>query len=103
MLSEPSYRTKARVWRRHLSTKWSTAPNQWEAEMREYQYERSFKAPFSEDETVSILAHVAPTELRQSIFMHSDALDTYSKIRSYIEQYLITIMFGKDRKVHSLD
>ena len=55
--------------------------------MREY--ERSFKTPFSEDEKVSILAHIAPKELQQSIFMHSDALDTYAKIREYIEQYLI--------------
>ena len=94
-LSEPSYRTKAWVWRRHLSNpnfpsdidKWSTALHHWESEMREY--ERSFKTPFSEDEKVSILAHIAPKELQQSIFMHSDALDTYAKIREYIEQYLI--------------
>ena len=41
-LSEPSYRTKAWVWRRHLSnpqftqdlTQWSTALHQWEAELR---------------------------------------------------------------------
>lgn len=55
--------------------------------MREY--ERTFRAPFAEDEKVSILAHVARKELQQSIFMHSDALDTYGKIRVYIEQYLI--------------
>lgn len=44
---------------------------------------------FAEDEKVSIIAHVAPKELQQSIFTHSDALNTYAKIRDYIEQYLI--------------
>ncbi|CAL1148944.1 unnamed protein product, partial [Cladocopium goreaui] len=43
----------------------------------------------TKEEKISILAHVAPAELQQSIFMHSDALDTYAKIRDYIEQYLI--------------
>ena len=61
--------------------------HQWEAELREF--DRTYKTAFSEDEKVSILAHVAPKELQQSIFMHSDALDNYSKIREYIEQYLI--------------
>lgn len=61
--------------------------HQWEAELREF--ERTYKTAFSEDEKVSILAHVAPKELQQSIFMHSDALDNYGKIREYIEQYLI--------------
>ena len=94
-LSEPSYRTKAWVWRRHLSNpnfpkdmnNWSTALHQWESELREF--ERTSKSVFSEEEKVSILAHVAPPELQQSIFMHSDALGTYAKIRDYIEQYLI--------------
>ena len=94
-LSEPSYRTKAWVWRRHLSnpqftqdlTQWSTALHQWESELREF--EREYKTPFSEQEKISILAHVAPKELQQTIFMHSDALDSYDKIRSYIEQFLI--------------
>ena len=95
LLSEPAHRTKAWVWRRHLSnptfpsdiSQWSTALHQWEAELREF--ERTHKTAFSEDEKVSILAHVAPKELQQSIFMHSDALDNYGKIREYIEQYLI--------------
>ena len=95
LLSEPAHRTKAWVWRRHLSnptfpsdiSQWSTALHQWEAELREF--ERTYKTAFSEDEKVSILAHVAPKELQQSIFMHSDALDNYGKIREYIEQYLI--------------
>ena len=94
-LSEPSYRTKAWVWRKHLSNPnfpsdmatWSTALHQWESELREY--ERMFKTPFSEDEKVSILAHVSPKELQQSIFMHSDALNSYSKMREHIEQYLV--------------
>ena len=95
LLSEPAHRTKAWVWRRHLAnptfpseiSQWSTALHQWEAELREF--ERTYKTAFSEDEKVSILAHVAPKELQQSIFMHSDALDSYNKIREYIEQYLI--------------
>ncbi|CAL1126527.1 unnamed protein product [Cladocopium goreaui] len=53
------------------------------------EFERTSKSVFSEEEKVSILAHVAPPELQQSIFMHSDALGTYAKIRDYIEQYLI--------------
>ena len=48
-----------------------------------------FKTLFSEDEKVSILAHVSPKELQQSIFMHSDALNSYSKMREHIEQYLV--------------
>eukprot|EP00439_Symbiodinium_sp_Y106_P086239 s1099_g32.t1 len=68
-------------------SQWSTALHRWEAELREF--DRTYKTAFSEDEKVSILAHVAPKELQQSIFMHSDALDNYSKIREYIEQYLI--------------
>ena len=32
---------------------------------------------------------MAPKEFRQSIFTHSDALNTYAKVRDYIEQYLI--------------
>ena len=95
VLSEPAHRTKAWVWRRHLSNptfptdlgQWSTALHQWEAELREF--ERTFKTPFSSDEKISIIAHVAPKELQQSIFTHSDALDTYDKIRNYVEQYLI--------------
>ena len=94
-LTEPAYRTKAWVWRRHLSNpnfpkdinSWSSALHQWESELREF--ERTTKSAFSEEEKISILAHVAPAELQQSIFMHSDALDTYAKIRDYIEQYLI--------------
>ena len=94
-LSEPAYRTKAWVWRRHLANPnfpsdpalWSSALHQWESELREF--ERAFKTPMSEEEKISIIAHVAPKELQQSIFMHSDALDTYGKIRGYIEQYLI--------------
>ncbi|CAL1169149.1 unnamed protein product [Cladocopium goreaui] len=94
-LSEPSYRTKAWVWRKHLSNPnfpsdiatWSTALHQWESELREY--ERMFRTSFSEDEKVSILAHASPKELQQSIFMHSDALNSYSKMRNYIEQHLV--------------
>lgn len=94
-LSEPAHRTKAWVWRKHLSNPsfptdiamWSSALHQWESELREY--ERMFKTPFSEDEKISILAHVSPKELQQSIVMHSDALDTYFKIREYIEHYLV--------------
>ena len=94
-LSEPSYRTKACVWRKHLSNPnfppdiatWSTALHQWESELREY--EKMFTTPFSEDEKVSVLAHVSPKELQQSIFMHSDALNSYSKMRNYIEQHLV--------------
>lgn len=94
-LSEPAYRTKAWVWRKHLSNPnfptdiamWSSALHQWESELREY--ERTFKTPFSEDEKIAILAHVSPKELQQSIFMHSDALNTYDKMREYIEQYLV--------------
>ena len=66
---------------------WSTALHQWESELREF--ERTSTSGFSEEDKVSILAHVAPPELQQSIFMHSDALGTYAKIRDYIEQYLI--------------
>ena len=95
LLSEPAHRTKAWVWRRHLAnptfpsdiSQWSTALHQWEAELREF--ERTYKTVFSQDGKVSILAHVAPKELQQSIFMHSDALDSYEKIREYVEQYLI--------------
>ena len=94
-LSEPSYRTKAWVWRKHLSNPnfpsdiatWSTALHQWESELCEY--ERMFRTSFSEDEKVSILAHASPKELQQSIFMHSDALNSYSKMRNYIEQHLV--------------
>ena len=94
-LTEPAYRTKAWVWRRHLSNpnfpkdinSWSSALHQWESELREF--ERTTKSAFSVEEKISILAHVAPAELQQSIFMHSDALGTYAKIRDYIEQYLI--------------
>ena len=96
LLSEPAHRTKAWVWRRHIS-QWSTALHQWEAELREL--ERTYKTAFSEDEKVPILAHVAPKELQQSIFMHSDALDSYSKIREYI---CSTETFGKGLQVHSL-
>ncbi|CAE7561497.1 unnamed protein product [Symbiodinium natans] len=95
LLSEPARRTKAWVWRRHLANpsfpsdiaQWSTALHQWEAELREF--ERTYNTAFSEDEKVSILAHIAPKELQQSIFMHSDVLNGYDKIREYIEQYLI--------------
>ena len=94
-LSEPAYRTKAWIWRKHLANpsfpsdpaNWSSALHQWESELREF--ERAFKTPMTDDEKISIIAHVAPKELQQSIFMHSDALDTYTKIRGYIEQYLI--------------
>ena len=75
-LSEPSYGTKAWVWRRHLSnpqftqdlTQWSTALHQWE------EFEREYKTLFSEQEKISILAHVAHKELQQTISMHSDAI-----------------------------
>ena len=71
-LSEPSYRTKAWVWRKHLSNPnfpsdmatWSTALHQWESELREY--ERMFKTPFSEDEKVSILAHASPKDCNKA-------------------------------------
>ena len=96
-LSEPWYRTKVWVWRRRLSNpnfpshiaQWSAALHQWESEVREF--EGTFKNVFSQDEKVSILApaRVAPKELQQSIFTHSDALGTYDKIRGYIEQYLV--------------
>ena len=55
-------------------SQWSSALHQWEAELREL--ERTYKTAFSADEKVSILAHVAPKEFQQSIFMHSDALDS---------------------------
>ena len=107
LLSEPAHRTKAWVWRRHLANpsfpsdvaQWSTALHQWEAELREF--ERTYNTAFSEDEKVSILAHIAPKELQQSIFMHSDALNGYDKIREHIEQYLINRNLRKDLKVHS--
>ena len=95
-LSEPSYRTKAWVWRRHLSN-----PN-FPKRHKQLEYctpsvgirtKGVLNEPprvFSQKrKKVSILAHVAPPELQQSIFMHSDALGTYAKIRDYIEQYLI--------------
>ena len=37
---------------------------------------------------MSVLAHVAPKELQQSIFMHADSLDSYNKVRTYIKQCL---------------
>ena len=37
---------------------------------------------------MSVLVHVAPKELQQSIFMHADSLDSYNKVRTYIEKYL---------------
>ena len=94
-LSEPAYRTKAWVWRRHLANptfpsdimQWASALHQWESELREF--ERRFKTVFAEDEKVSIIAHMAPKESQQSVFTHSDVLNTYAKIRGYIEQYLI--------------
>ncbi|CAL1136205.1 unnamed protein product [Cladocopium goreaui] len=69
------------------SSNWGSDQSRAWAGRREF--ERTSKSVFSEEEKVSILAHVAPPELQQSIFMHSDALGTYAKIRDYIEQYLI--------------
>ena len=48
-LSEPSYRTEAWVWRRHLSNpnfpsdiaQWSAALHQWESEVREFELSRT--------------------------------------------------------------
>ena len=65
-LSEPAYRTKAWVWRRHLANPtfpsdkehWASALHQWESELREF--EQRFKTDFAEDEKVSIIAHMAP-------------------------------------------
>ena len=91
---EPAYKSKSWVWRKHLTnpsfpselSKWSEAFYQWESEIREF--ERQFKKIIDEDEKLSVLVHVAPKELQQSIFMHADSLDSYNKVRTYIEQYL---------------
>ena len=92
--NEPAHKSKAWVWRKHLTNpnfptdlaKWSEAFYQWESEIREF--ERQFKKKIDEDEKLSVLVHVAPKELQQSIFMHADSLDSYMKVRTYIEQYL---------------
>ena len=91
---EPAYKSKSWVWRKHLTnpsfpselSKWSEAFYQWESEIREF--ERQFKKIIDEDEKLSVLVHVAPKELQQSIFMHADSLDSYNKVRTYIEKYL---------------
>ena len=91
---EPAYKSKSWVWRKHLTnptfptelSKWSDAFYQWESEIREF--ERQFKKTIDENEKLSVLVHVAPKELQQSIFMHADSLDSYNKVRTYIEQYL---------------
>ena len=67
-------------------SKWSDAFYEWESEIQEF--ERQFKKTIDEDEKLSVLVHVAPKELQQSIFMHADSLDSYNKVRTYIEQYL---------------
>ena len=92
--NEPAHKSKAWVCRKHLTNpnlpidlaKWSEAFYQWESEIREF--ERQFKRKIDEDERLSVLVHVAPKELQQSIFMHADSLDSYMKVRAYIEQYL---------------
>ena len=92
--NEPAHKSKAWVWRKHLTNlnfptdlaKWSEAFYQWESEIREF--ERQFKKKIDEDERLSVLVHVAPKELQQSIFMHADSLDSYMKVRTYIERYL---------------
>ena len=97
-MSEPSYRTKAWVWRRHLSnpnfpndiTQWSSALHQWESELREF--EKQFKTPFSEDEKVSILAHVSPKELQQTLWIPTRRLETTSSSIS------LPRTCGRDRK-----
>ena len=97
-MSEPSYRTKAWVWRRHLSnpnfpndiTQWSSALHQWESELREF--EKQFKTPFSEDEKVSFLAHVSPKELQQTLWIPTRRLETTSSSIS------LTRTCGRDRK-----
>ncbi|CAL1163809.1 unnamed protein product [Cladocopium goreaui] len=74
------------------STSWSrsTWSSNWGSDQsRAWAGRRWSEGYHLEEEKVSILAHVAPPELQQSIFMHSDALGTYAKIRDYIEQYLI--------------
>lgn len=65
----------------------ASALHQWESELREFEWR--FKTVFAEDEKVSIIAHMAPKESQQSVFTHPDVLNTYAKIRGYIEQYLI--------------
>ena len=92
--NEPAHKSKAWVWRKHLTNlnfptdlaKWSEAFYQWESEIREF--ERQFKKKIDENIKLSVLVHVAPKELQQSIFMHADSLDSYMKVRTYIEQYL---------------
>ncbi|CAE7242490.1 RE2 [Symbiodinium sp. CCMP2592] len=91
--NEPSNRTKSWVWRRHLMNpqfpgdinKWSEAFHQWEAEVSEF--EKQFRK-IEPDDKLSVLVHVAPKEIQQMIFLHSNTLDTYSKTKEYIEQYL---------------
>ena len=85
---EPAYKSKSWVWRKHLTnpifpnelSKWSEAFYQWESEIREF--ERQFKKTIDEDEKLSVLVHVAPKELQQTIFMHADSLDSYNKVRT---------------------
>ena len=91
--NEPSNRTKSWVWRRHLMNpqfpsdinKWSEAFHQWEAEISEF--EKQFRT-IEPDDKLSVLVHVAPKEIQQMIFLHSNTLDTYNKTKEYIEQYL---------------
>ena len=112
--NEPSNRTKSWVWRRHLMNpqfpsdinKWSEAFHQWEAEMNEF--EKQFRK-VEPDDKLSVLVHVAPKEIQQMIFLHSNTLDTYSKTKEYIEQYLTSrnlwrrpqgSSFGAPKKSH---
>ena len=91
--NEPSNRTKSWVWRRHLMNpqfpsdinKWSEAFHQWEAEISEF--EKQFRT-IEPDDKLSVLVHVAPKEIQQMIFLHSNTLDTYNKTKEYMEQYL---------------
>lgn len=70
-----------------LST-WSETFYQWEIEIREF--EKQFKKTIDENQKPSVLVHVARKELQQSMFMHADHVDSFSRVRPYIEQYLST-------------
>ena len=91
--NEPSNRTKSWVWRRHLMNpqfpgdinKWAEAFHQSENEISEF--EKQFKK-IEPDDKLSVLVHVAPKEIQQMIFLHSNTLDTCQKTKEYIEQYL---------------
>ena len=49
---------------------------------------RSSFGKIEPDDKLSVLVHVAPKEIQQMIFLHSNTLDTYNKTKEYIEQYL---------------